>query len=48
MASSGVAASLPPGVERFDTEHRELLLRDFPDEPLLVPHRVFAVFGRAP
>lgn len=46
-ASTGVGASLSPeAVERFTAAHRELLLRDFPDEPLLVPHRVFAVFGR--
>ena len=48
-ASTGVGASLPPeAVERFNSEHREMLARDFPDEPLQVPHRVFAVFGRAP
>jgi SAM-dependent methyltransferase len=48
-ASAGVAASLPPeAVERFNAEHRELLARAFPDEPLLIPHRVFAVYGRAP
>jgi SAM-dependent methyltransferase len=48
-ASTGVGASLPPdAVDRFDMAHRELLVRKFPDEPLLVPHRVFAVFGRAP
>ncbi len=47
-ASTGVGASLPPdAVERFNAEHRELLLRDFPEEPLQIPHRVFAVFGRA-
>jgi SAM-dependent methyltransferase len=46
-ASAGVAASLPPdAVERFNTAHREMLARDFPDEPLQIPHRVFAVFGR--
>lgn len=48
-ASSGVAASLPPdAVERFNAAHRELLSRDFPDEPMQIPHRVFAVFGRVP
>jgi SAM-dependent methyltransferase len=47
-ASAGVAASLPPdAVERFDIAHREMLARDFPDEPLQTPHRVFVVFGRA-
>ena len=48
-ASAGVAASLSADtVERFNTEHREQLARDFPDEPLQVPHRVFAVYGRLP
>lgn len=48
-ASAGIAASLPPdAVESFDAAHRELLARDFPGEPLQVPHRVFAVFGRMP
>jgi SAM-dependent methyltransferase len=48
-ASAGVAASLPPeAVERFDAEHCELLARAFPDEPLLIPHRVFTVYARAP
>ena len=31
-----------------ERQMRALLLRDFPDDPLHVPHRVFAVFGRAP
>ena len=48
-ASSGVSASLPPdAVERFDAAHRDLLVRDFPAEPLKIPHRVFAIFGRNP
>jgi SAM-dependent methyltransferase len=48
-ASSGVAASLPPdAVERFNAEHAELLARDFPAEPLQIPHRVFVVWGQAP
>lgn len=47
-ASSGVAASLPAdAVERFNTAHAEMLARDFPADALLIPHRVFAVFGRA-
>lgn len=46
-ASAGVAASLPPdAVKRFNAPHQELLVQRFPDEPLQVPHRVFAVFGR--
>lgn len=45
-ASAGVAASLPPdAVERFNDAHREMLARDFPDDPLQIPHRVFAVYG---
>ena len=48
-ASAGVAASLPPdAVERFNAAHAELLARDFPDEPLHIPHRVFCVIGRKP
>lgn len=45
-ASAGVAASLPPErVALFDNEHAELLARSFPDDPLRVPHRVFALIG---
>jgi SAM-dependent methyltransferase len=48
-ASSGVGASLPPeAVARFDSAHRELLERQFSNDPLKIPHRVFVVFGRAP
>ena len=45
-ASAGVAATLTP--ERtalFDAEHAQLLERNFPHEPLMVPHRVFALIG---
>jgi len=46
-ASAGVGASLPPdAVARFDAEHKALLERDFPHDPLSVPHRVFAIYGR--
>jgi SAM-dependent methyltransferase len=46
-ASSGVGASLPPdAVARFDSGHRALLARDFPEPTLQIPHRVFAVYGR--
>ncbi|MEM7306083.1 MAG: methyltransferase domain-containing protein [Planctomycetota bacterium] len=45
-ASAGVAAALAPGaVERFDREHAALLAERFPDDPLPVPHRVFAAVG---
>jgi hypothetical protein len=48
-ASAGVAASLPSeAVHRFDAELRALLSRDFPGEPLLVPHRVWAAIGTRP
>jgi SAM-dependent methyltransferase len=48
-ASAGVAASLPPeGVAAFDAEHAALLVRQFPQEPLRVPHRVFALTARRP
>ncbi|GAA4602234.1 SAM-dependent methyltransferase [Actinoplanes octamycinicus] len=43
-ASAGVAASLPPaGVERFSAALRQTLTDDFPTDPLLIPHRVWAV-----
>ena len=48
-ASAGIAASLPPdAVERFNASHRELLAQNFSSDPLHIPHRVFAVFGRLP
>ena len=48
-ASAGVAASLPPEqVNRFEGELRALLANRFPEEPLQVPHRVFAAMGRRP
>lgn len=46
-ASAGVAASLPPEeVARFDAAHAALLARDFTADPLAVPHRCWAVWGR--
>ncbi len=48
-ASAGVGGSLAAEeVARFDAEHQELLLRDFPQDPLAVPHRVFAILARPP
>lgn len=48
-ASAGVAASLPPdAVARFDTDLARLLAERFPEEPLAVPHRVFALVGSSP
>lgn len=48
-ASSGVAASLcPNAVERFNDALKHLLVTRFRDDPLRIPHRVFALIGRAP
>ena len=48
-ASAGVAAALPPEqVAQFDAELAHLLAERFPEDPLSVPHRVFAVVCRAP
>ncbi len=47
-ASAGVGASLPTRrVEAFDEALAHLLEERFPDQPLEVPHRVFAVHARA-
>jgi SAM-dependent methyltransferase len=47
-ASAGVsAASLSPEkVAAFDAEHATMLARDFPQDPMQVPHRVVACWGR--
>ncbi len=46
-ASAGVAASLPPReVDRFDQTLGKILATDFPDDPLSVPHRVWALIGK--
>jgi hypothetical protein len=48
-ASAGVAASLPPSdVEKFSRALDKLLQSKFPGDPLVIPHRVFAVIGRKP
>lgn len=48
-ASAGVAGSLPDEhVRAFDEALATILTTRFPQEPLAVPHRVFAVVGRAP
>ncbi len=48
-ASAGVAATLDPEtVNRFDAELKRLLQARFPEDPLLVPHRVFAVVCSRP
>jgi SAM-dependent methyltransferase len=48
-ASAGVGATLqPPAVAAFDRALAALLAAAFPGDVLAVPHRVFAVIGRAP
>jgi SAM-dependent methyltransferase len=48
-ASAGVGASLSPdAVARFDADHKAMLARDFPQEILMAPHRVFVISGRSP
>lgn len=48
-ASAGVGASLSPeAVAQFDAEFAELLRARFPEEPLRVPHRVFALVAVRP
>ncbi|WP_119302911.1 class I SAM-dependent methyltransferase [Dongia deserti] len=46
-ASAGVSGSLSPDeVRAFDAELGAMLARDFPQDPLRVPHCLFAVMGR--
>ncbi|MCO5171631.1 MAG: class I SAM-dependent methyltransferase [Planctomycetes bacterium] len=48
-ASAGVGASLPSdAVARFDADLAALLAADFPRDPLVVPHRLWALVARAP
>jgi SAM-dependent methyltransferase len=48
-ASAGIAASLgPQEVARFDDELRETLARRFPENPMRVHHRTFAMVCRVP
>jgi SAM-dependent methyltransferase len=43
-ASAGIGATLDPReVERFSTELSELLEAGYPGDPLMVPHRVWAL-----
>jgi SAM-dependent methyltransferase len=45
-ASAGIAASLSPNeVQRFDTEFADLLKQNFPENPLQIHHRVWAVIA---
>ncbi len=46
-ASAGVSATLDEaGTERFDSDLKALLARDFPKDPLRVPHRVFTIVAK--
>ena len=46
-ASAGVAGSLSPDeVRAFDADLGAVLASDFPQDPLPVPHCLFAVMGR--
>lgn len=46
-ASAGVKASLSAEeTVRFDNELSQILLKDFPEDPLAIPHRVWAVTAR--
>ncbi len=48
-ASAGVSASLSPdAVAAFDKEHGDLLRRDFSDDPLFIPHRLWCAVARKP
>ena len=48
-ASAGVAASLSPEqVGAFDAEHAAMLQRDFPEDPLVAPHRCWALVASKP
>lgn len=48
-ASAGVGGNLPPEqVAHFDHQHAALLAVDFPQDPLSVPHRVFALLASTP
>ena len=48
-ASAGVGGSLPPAaVAAFDEDLAALLAEAFPDDPLQVPHRVWAVLAVRP
>jgi SAM-dependent methyltransferase len=46
-SSNGVGASLPQArVEAFDADLAQLLSERFPEEPLMVPHRIWALIAR--
>ena len=46
-ASAGIGATLAPDqVAAFDRTHAGMLAERFPDDPLPVPHRIYAAIGR--
>ena len=46
-ASAGISASLPPDqVQAFDQELGAMLAKEFPRQPIPVPHCLHAAFGR--
>jgi ubiquinone/menaquinone biosynthesis C-methylase UbiE len=46
-ASAGISANLSAeAVAAFDAEHAAMLARDFPADPMQVPHRIVAAWGR--
>jgi SAM-dependent methyltransferase len=46
-ASAGVSASLgKEAVAAFDAEHAAMLAKEYPDDPMQVPHRIVASWGR--
>lgn len=48
-ASQGVGAMLDPAaVRRFDDAHARMLADRFPTEPLVIPHRAFALVAEKP
>jgi SAM-dependent methyltransferase len=48
-ASAGISASLGPAeVEAFDAEHAAMLSTRFPGDPIQVPHRLVALWGKRP
>lgn len=45
-ASAGIAALSEKARAKFDEAHTAMLTREFPAQPLITPHRVWAVFGQ--
>lgn len=46
-ASRGIGASLPADqITACDAELKSILARNFPQEPLVIPHRISAIIGR--